>query len=163
MGLMACFAAIPPAELARLRFDDVATLLFFHPETGAPAHQLDLGEYWHGLHYLLTGTADGGEAPLRDALLGGEEFGPRVGFGPARFLLPRRVARMAAALQALTPATLSMRFDPVDMAAKEIYPDDLWEREGAAALEQLLKRFAALQAFYRAAAERGDAVLLWLA
>lgn len=161
--MVACFAAIPPAELARLRFDAAATLLFFHAEAAAPVQQLDVGQAWHGLHYLLTGGAEEAEPPLRDALLGGEEFGPTVGFGPPRFLLPRQVARIAAALQKLTPATLSLRFDPPDMAAKEIYPDSMWEREGAVALEQLLQQFAALQAFYRDAAARGDAVLLWLA
>ena len=49
----------------------------------------DLDKAWHGLHYLFTGTDEGGNSPLDFLAVGGEEIGTiEVGYGPARALEP---------------------------------------------------------------------------
>jgi len=47
------------------------------------------------------------------------------------------------------------------MDAAEIYPQ-IWESDGPDGLEYVLHYYNQLTSFYQAAAERGDAVLLYL-
>src|SRR5687767_14577361 len=45
----------------------------------------DLDKAWHGIHYLLTGTAAEGGKPLDFLVSGGREVGNvDIGYGPAR-------------------------------------------------------------------------------
>lgn len=48
------------------------------------------------------------------------------------------------------------------MAAKQIYPDVIWVRDGQEALDYVLENYQQLKTFYSDAAERGDAVVQWL-
>lgn len=57
---------------------------------------------------------------------------------------------------------LAGAFDPAAMSQAQIYPE-IWERDGQEALAYLLHYHPVLAGFYRAAAARGDAALLWLA
>ncbi|MBD8528899.1 MULTISPECIES: YfbM family protein [unclassified Massilia] len=162
MGIIVCFTALPPQELARLRAhpDDVDQYLYPKDGDGEPPNYFSLDKEWHGIHYLLTGEAEGGPLPLALSIMGGEEFGPELSFGPARFLTPDEVAAVALALIGVTPAVLAERYDPQDMEAKEIYPE-IWVRDDTEALRYLLQSFTQLQKFYTDAAARGDAVIQW--
>ena len=89
----------------------------------------DLDKAWHGIHYLLTGTAWEGEPPLNFLLCGGVVVGKiDVGYGPARVLRAQEVAVISQALNDIDHDWLSTRYNPTDMIQKEIYPD-IWERE----------------------------------
>lgn len=164
MGMVACFAAVPLDVLNRLRAEEESIEEYLYPEDGedAPSNSIDLDKSWHGIHYLLTGQAEGGSGPESLAILGGVEFGPDVGYGPARFLLPAQVSAVAQALAALSPQDLAKRFNPKDMAAKDIYLSPMWERDGQEALDYALEYYQHLPVFYRDAAQRGDAVIQWL-
>src|SRR5207237_1681567 len=86
----------------------------------------DIDKSWHGIHYLLTGTAWEGEPPLNALVTGGEALpdpDERWGYGPPRCLRPSEVAAFERALTELTDETLSSRFDPADMMEKAIYPE----------------------------------------
>jgi hypothetical protein len=131
------------------------------PETAAPGarEQFFLEKDWHVLHYVLNGTTEGGDGPLADAILGGEEL-PDVeglmGYGPMRYLDPHQVEAVAKALADVRPAELLSRLDREDAEAKQIYlahtlPDG-WEY-----LPDLFLRF---RAFYSDAALSGNAMLL---
>jgi len=164
MGMVACFTSLSEEILARLREDEDLIEDFLYPDDGdsEPDNYIDLDKAWHGLHYLLTGEAEGAEAPLGLAVIGGEEFGPDVGYGPARFLSAEQVAQVAKALEPITVESLSAKFDPQDMEHKQIYPDIIWVRDGADALDYLLENYEQLAVFYRDAAARGEAVIQWL-
>lgn len=124
-----------------------------------PEPELDLGRFWHAIHYLLTGTAwETGGAPAAAAILGGEEAGGGRGYGPARVLGPGAVRAIAAALDAVDARTLRARFGPGAMAAAQIYPG-IWA-SGAVEFSVLAAHLAGLCRFYGAAAENGEAVLL---
>jgi hypothetical protein len=124
----------------------------------APADELGLGKAWHGIHFLLSGKAEGGRGPWSDAIMGGTAVGGDMGYGPARILSPAQVAKVAAALQTLAPAAFKKRFDARKLDAAEIYPND-WEDSGAEMLEQ---SYAELRDFYRRAAAQKSAVIIWL-
>lgn len=78
----------------------------------------------HCIHFLLTGTADGGEPPLNFIVVGGREVGAEdVGYGPARVFMSEDVAEIAEALGPIDHEALVQRFDPKLMDRLELYPD----------------------------------------
>lgn len=165
MGMIGCFAPVTTETLDRLRDKPDSIEDYLYPNDGddEPSNYYDVDKAWHGIHYLLTGAADGGEEPLALAVLGGKEFGPEVGYGSARFLVPSQVAQVAEALSRLDRAALLARFDPKDMEAKEIYPEPIWVRDGVEAFDYLIENYEPLVVLYRDAAARGEGMLQWLA
>jgi Domain of unknown function (DUF1877) len=164
MGMVACFTSLPSEALQELQEEPDQIEEFLYPEDGEsnPPNYIDLDKAWHGIHYLLTGVADGGTEPQSLAVFGGKEFGPEVGYGPARFLTAEQVLSVAESLSGLSAEALSERFNPKDMEVKQIYPDVIWVRDGQDALDYVLESYQQLQVFYRDAAARGDAVIQWL-
>ena len=129
------------------------------PDPSIVRYTLDLGKMWHGLHYLLTGTALGGEPPLDQAILGGIELGEDMGYGPPRYLTPDEVREVTEALHR-TPAEVFMsRFNPAAMNDAEIYSGALEEGEP----EWLRQPLEELIAFYNNAAKAQLAVLTYIA
>src|SRR5262245_1240188 len=104
MGMIGCFAAVSEDTLTRLRLQPETIADFLYPEDGEgePPNSLDVDKSWHGIHYVLTGEADGGKEPWSLAVLGGEEIGDDLGYGPARFLTPTQVAAVSQALSSLS-------------------------------------------------------------
>ena len=91
----------------------------------------DLDKAWHGIHYLLTGTAWEGAEPLNFIVCGGTEVGNLdVGYGPARVFGSDDVKKIIAALSDLDGNELRERFNPDEMMSLEIYPD-IWDRNPA--------------------------------
>ncbi|WP_155391668.1 DUF1877 family protein [Catellatospora paridis] len=122
-----------------------------------PEPELDLDKSWHGVHYLLTGTAWDISQGAGEAVLGGEEIGEDGGYGPARLFTPEAVRAVAAALDALDLDALRARFDPRAMAALDIYPSPGAE---LAKFDDLAASLTDLHRFYKGAAADGQAVLL---
>lgn len=58
-----------------------------------PDPELDLDKTWHGIHYLLTGTAWEISAGADAAILGGDDIGEDNGYGPPRLLRGPNVMR----------------------------------------------------------------------
>jgi len=164
MGMVGCFAAVSSETLQRLRADPDSIEEYLNPNDGEgePPNYFEVDKAWHGIHYLLTGRAEGGPEPLSLTVFGGEEFGPEVGYGAARFLTPAQVAEVSNALELLNSGVLRPRFDPQDMEGKDIYPEPIWVREGEEAFEYLMENFEPLKVLYRDAAIRGDGMLQWL-
>jgi hypothetical protein len=102
MGMVACFASLTPEALEQLVREPEQIECYLYPDDGGgePPNYIDLDKAWHGIHYLLTGLAEGGPEPQSLAVFGGEEFGPEVGYGPARFLTADQVRHVAETLGA---------------------------------------------------------------
>jgi hypothetical protein len=164
MGMAAYFASVGRDTLDELKADPSQLVGFLFPDDvdAAPANTIDIDKAWHGIHFILCEIAKGGHASLAAAVLGGEQLGEDLGYGPPRLLSPSEVQEIAAALDTVTPEAFEASFDPRAMSAAEIYPD-IWERDGRSALEILVHFFPNLAAFYRGAANRGDGAILWLA
>jgi len=162
MSMIAGLASIPPDRLEALQAaPDTLDEIVFAQDEQERERQIDLDKAWHGIHFLLTGKAWGGEGPLAWAVVGGHEIGDDIGYGPARFLTPEQVGQVAAALAAVTGDEFARRYDPAAMEKQQIYPG-IWEREGDEGLAWLRHYLPVLGRFYADAAGRGDAVLLWL-
>jgi hypothetical protein len=151
--------AITPEKLRNLRRDPTGLLDMILADGGpTAARRLDLDKSWHGLHYLLTGTAWDGAPPFSLAILGGAEIGEDTGYGPPRYLTPEEVRAVAGALHRTPHESFLARFDPAAMNAAEIYSGG-WENCAAQAMRQQLGHLAE---FYASAAADGMAVLICL-
>ena len=120
---------------------------------------LDLGTAWHGIHFLLNGSAWGGSGPLYDAVLGGTPVGDPSTYEPVRYLSPAEVAAVVTALP--TEKELVPRFTHQAMRLAEVFPERAWD-EAAALTEFLLPAYRLLVAFFSRAAADGEAVLVTL-
>jgi hypothetical protein len=175
-NLLAAVKALPTKrrQLRALRYQRDSGLI----ERGTPpplpsgmpkrprASTLDLGKEWHGVHYLVCGTARRVATPLGMAILGGRAFGPNLGYGKTRFLDAGQVKQVAQALGKCRIANLRRRFDPAAMTRQEVYPPGAWgdlddPDEARFALGVLIDAFKAVRDYYRKAASAGNAMLLW--
>ena len=122
--------------------------------------EVELDKAWHGIHYLLTGSAEPDGTLASKVIMGGEDIGPDRGYGPAQLLEPGEVKAIAQLLEKTTPDMLRKRFEPNVMTRAGVYPDVIWERDAEEALKYLLDYYEKLVAFYKLAAQRGQAVIL---
>jgi hypothetical protein len=129
-----------------------------------PFADLDVDKAWHGIHFLLTGTAWEGEPPLAFIVRGGEEVGDvDVGYGPARAFTSTEVRAIADALKPITLDVLKKRFDPAAMTKLDIYPS-IWDRapEEDDTLGYLLEYYEQLWEFVAEAAREGEGMLVYV-
>lgn len=123
-----------------------------------------LDKAWHGIHYLLTGTAWEGEEPLNFLVSGGREVGDiDVGYGPARALTSKQVQSLNTALQPIDEAVLKSRFNPSEMMALEIYPE-IWDRDPAEddAFGYCAEFFEVLKSFVAQTAEQKMGLIVYV-
>lgn len=135
----------------------------FGDTAGTTFLELDIGEAWHGLQYLLTGTPWEGKVPLDFLVRGGEDVGNIPSDeGTARVFTPDEVKKLSGALNALSVDTLRKRFDPEEMQEQDIYPGT-WDEptdEELDPLDELLSYFDELRKFVASVAKHGHALLV---
>lgn len=121
---------------------------------------LSLEKSWHGLHYVLTGTAWEGDPPLNFLAGGGTPVGTEdVGYGPARVLGSEEVNALDTALTGFSESDFNRNFDLDGMSREAIYPQ-IWDEP----LEELSQEYGSylweMKAFVNRAAESGKALLV---
>jgi hypothetical protein len=124
----------------------------------------DLDKAWHGIHYLLTGSAWGGDPPLNFLVLGGENVGDvDVGYGPARAISTAGVRAIHEQLRVIDESELRSRFNPVEMMSLDIYPT-IWDRDPAVddTFGYCADHFRELQRFVAEAAEKNRGIIIHL-
>ena len=124
----------------------------------------DLDKAWHGIHYLLTGTAWEGEHPRNLLVSGGTVVGDiDVGYGPARALTAAETREARDALRALSDDALEARFKPSDMLAKKIYPE-IWaeQPEEDDTLGYLMEYVRILRGFLDQVVDEGLGIVVYL-
>ena len=128
---------------------------------GGKREVLSLDKAWHGVHYLLAGTAEPGSDLRSQAVLGGVELGDDPegfsGYGPARYFRAARVRELSEELRRPTvEAEAAARFDPAKMSQLNIYPG--W-RAGEQDKEWLMDAFRRLRDFYSNASLQERAII----
>jgi len=123
----------------------------------------DLAESWQCLHFILTGTAwdVDPEEPITQVVLGGQEVGPDAfGYGPARFIKPDEVLKIAAALREADFSELKDKFSIQEFAEAGIYffDENTFDEDVTVWLDYL----DGLVEFYGEAADKGNAVLTYI-
>lgn len=161
-GLLGFLLRLTPIKVQRTEAAPPSDNPLWPPPT--PGDELELDKAWHGLHFLLTGTADGGTAPASFLLNGGETLGDDDEMD-VRLLGPEQVRALADHLAALGIDELTRRFDPERMTKLGIYPDVIWKRpeETDAARGFLLDAFSGLREYVARVANDGDAIVVCVA
>lgn len=125
MSLLGHVALLPDARIEALLADPSGVYALVDGSYNTPtAGFVDLDKAWHCLHYLITGSAQGGEPPLDFLLQGGRAIGDEDlgGYGPARVFGSAEVARIAEALAPIDTARLMQRFDLKKLETLGVYP-----------------------------------------
>ncbi|MEP6849117.1 MAG: YfbM family protein [Acidobacteriota bacterium] len=125
---------------------------------------VDVDKAWHGIHYLLTGTAWEGEFPLNFLVAGGTEVGDiDLGYGVARTFRSDAVSEINAALSEIDEQTLRTRFNPQQMTKLQIYPD-IWDRDSDEddTFGYCAEYFQILRNFVTRVAERNLGVVVYI-
>lgn len=142
----------PPVPLAELGLGDGEGI------------DTDLDKAWHGIHFLLTGTAWAGEPPLDFLVEGGQTVGAEdLGYGPGRVFSAAEVRGIHAAVAAISDEELARRYSPAALKEADIYPD-IWDRDPGAddAREYVLSYVTTLREFLANASRRGMGMLVYL-
>jgi hypothetical protein len=114
---------------------------------------------WHALHFVIAKRAWEPGSGKAGYILGGQECGEDVGYGPARLLSAEEVATIARELP--TAEELHKDFDPKALAAADIYPS-VWDEEPDDLWDEIASYYAQVRGLYLDAAKAGDAMVLWM-
>jgi hypothetical protein len=120
-----------------------------------------LEKAWHGLHFLLTGSAGASGVPLGFLLEGGQEVGEDDGYGAPRLFQPGEVQQINAALAPISGDELWGRFDRERMEAESIYPC-IWDEEEEELRDEYIAYFHELKKVVALAGEAGMGLLVTL-
>jgi hypothetical protein len=91
MSMVLQLIAVPDAGLDSVLADAERLEAMLEGEGDDAIAMVDRDKAWHGIHFLLTGTAWEGTGPKASLLLGGKQSTFEVGHGPARGLRPPEV------------------------------------------------------------------------
>lgn len=145
------------ADIDRLVADPSVFEDFVFEEGVEDLDFLDLGEAWHALHYLLTGSADDVGHVLGIIIAALPELGAdENGEGGIGLIAPPLMRAFADALDRQDDATLARRFDPRAMARADVYMADSF---GADALEYVMRGIPALRNFAAQCRRTGDGAI----
>lgn len=118
---------------------------------------------WHGVHYLLTGSAWEGKPSLAYLVKGGTELEWDDSWFevPPRALTSDQVREWSEALSSVTDEQLRARFNPADMVAQQIYPG-FWDRdpERDNLLAWLMRDVPGMRSCLESAAAAGQGMLV---
>jgi hypothetical protein len=124
-----------------------------------PPPPISLEKMAEALHHLLTGEFHPVPSPLSRAILGGRRIGAELGEGPARYLWADEVREISSALSSLTSEDLRRRYAPAELKAG--WPGTaVRDGDDERVFNELEHYFQLLEAYYRIAAARGNAMLI---
>ena len=156
MGMRVHVRTVRPADLKQLEQAEVYSGL-----QRGQTPSVHLEKAWHGLHFLLTGSAGESGEPLGFLLEGGQEVGEDDGYGAPRLFQPGEVQQINAALAPISDDELWGRFDPELMEAESIYPG-IWDEEEEELREEYLSYFHELKKVVAQAGQGGMGLLVTL-
>lgn len=120
-------------------------------ERTAEGQRISLEKSWHGLHYLLCGSAWEGEGPLAFLLAGGQPLGDEDE-SSVRTFSAEETQEIHAALARVSDEALWSRFDPEQMEQAQVYPQ-IWAEDEQDLREEYLSYFHELKQLVAAAAQ----------
>jgi hypothetical protein len=148
-------------EIERLLANPTEITRFLYGADAAARECVSLHKAWHAIHYLLTGSRLGGEAPLNFLVDEGTPIGAvDVGYGPARVLTSDQVRAVAGALQAIPPEDLGQRVDLAVLDRELIYPGN-WQSNGIG-VEYVMAGYRELRNLIVRLADQGLGLVLYI-
>jgi hypothetical protein len=164
VGIRCYLRTLMDEELEAL-IENPSTVSEFLDNDDEDVEGLDIDKAWHGIHFLLTGTAWDGEPPLNFLVGGGKSIGDDdTGYGPVRGFSNSDVRRLGTKLALLPSSELRKRVDAERMNELEIYPYPgfNWSDGEEYHLDGLIHFYQPLREFVREAAYDRMALLVCL-
>lgn len=132
----------------------------------ADTTRIDLDKDWHAMHYLLTSDTSmeplhNPDNPLHNIVMGGYPTAIEASYGPARCLSQVEISAIVAALANIAVDELRDKFSADDFNRHGIYPNPRpggWSEEE---VEDLFVLFLKLKAFFEAALEANEVILIF--
>src|SRR5215467_8265654 len=135
MSMITNFRRLPNRDLQRLLAEPALVTEYLHMADSIEDDEerfglfvnMDVDKAWHGIHFLLTGSAEPADLPEGFICTGGRPMGHDdvgLGYGPARGFTSSEVKQIAGMLAAADEAKLRSRFDPHVMTRDAVYPGD---------------------------------------
>jgi hypothetical protein len=143
---------VTPVGVYRLRQEPA-----WYPER-RPLESYSLGKVWHGLHYLLTGSADSAIPPLDLFVVAIRQL--RTGAEGRNTLDPGQVRAPHRALELVTTDSLRLRFDPDRMVDAGVYWADFFRDHPGIEYEHQLALFAEVKDYVAEAASKNMGLLV---
>lgn len=119
---------------------------------------LTIEKSWQAIHFVLNGDPWKGSGLLFNTVLGGDEIGEDMGYGPPRYLDPLQVVQTSTELDRLTDDQFKKKTRAADFSGKDIYV--YGDHPSSGDLDELIQYFGEIRAFFHAAADKGEGVLL---
>ena len=153
---LVCFEDLDEKDLGRLRRKGWTVPKLQELRKGLLKSTTDLDKAWHGIHFLLTGSAGKTRSVLSMAVIGGRSLDLTRGMNG--LLSPAETKAVASALRKVRKKELAARFDSEKMTDQEVYPVELWAQEDDASYP--LVYYPKMVSFFVRVARRGNAVLI---
>ena len=149
------------AEIDRLLANPAEITRFLYGAGADGSERVVLNKAWHAIHFVLTGSRLGGEAPLNFLVDEGTPVGEvDVGYGPARVLKSEQVRHIAAALARIDPDEVGRRVDLKQLDQELIYPGN-WQRNGFS-VDSVVASYRAMRDLIVRVADRGQGLILYI-
>lgn len=132
--------------------------------------QLELGESWCALHFILSGEPpipkpealkrgiSWDDDSLENIIMGGSVTPFKDTFGAARYFTPEEVAKLQQELSSITEEKLMELYDPGTLEDYDIPPGN-WDKDD---LTWLIENFNNLKTFYESAAQNNQGLLTYV-
>jgi hypothetical protein len=161
MGMIGNLRPASDSEIERLLANPAEITRFLYGSEADGLERVVIDKAWHAIHFALTGSRLGGDAPLNFLVSEGTPVGEvDVGYGPARVLTSEQVRAIAAALQPLAPDDLARRVDLKKLDDEVIYPGN-WQRNGID-VDYVVSNYRDMRTLIERLAERGDGLVLYI-
>lgn len=166
MGMTANYLRVTKEELEEyLKDSSKLEIRIYGNGTHDPKTRMDVDKSWEGLFFMLTGkslaTADEALTPLSWTLMPPQVIDPmqNLGYGAATYTNVDQTKEVSRALNKIELDEYKSRFNGQRMMEMEIYPE-IWNDQNS--LEYLSGSFSSLKEFYNAAAEKGQAIIIFI-
>lgn len=123
---------------------------------------LYIDKAWHGIHYILTDSSWEGEKPQSLVILGGDDIGDDLGYGPGKLIMPDEVIEVSKYLNSIDLITFRRKFNPDSFEKAEIYPQGIWYEEKMEAYEYIEEYLKKVIEYYNLAAKLDKAVIKYI-
>jgi hypothetical protein len=120
----------------------------------------DTDKAWQGLHFILTGTTEGGHFPEGFIMHGGTPVGDDTEERRARLFQPEELQRILAVLEAQGEEDVRRRYDGKKMDAARVYPQ-IWQRDGEEGMVHIWETLCEVREFVLETVERKWALVVF--
>ena len=162
MGMTSNLKQLTLAEFTQLKENpnDIATFLFPDDVEDPFEGMLDLDKSWHALHYLICLDIQPNEKSESKCILGGEEIGEDLGYGPARLISPELVKNIDSGLKEINVIERYDQINKEDPIVQQLYCSfEFFEGEK----EHYNQLFSDLKKFYAQCTSDKSAAISFLA